>query len=296
MTSPVRRVAVIGATGQLGREVVRAFQEAEGVEVVGLGHEQVECTDPASVAEVLFSLRPEVVVNCAAFVRVDECEDRPEVAFRVNALGALHVARACRELGARCVYVSTDYVFDGSKPEPYQEEDRPNPINVYGASKLAGEYLVQQTCPDALVVRVAALFGGRGARGKGSNFVLALLERARRGEVLRVVADIRTSPTYAVDAAQALVALVRQRAEGIFHVVNEGACTWYELAHHVLSVCGQKTSLQPISREVYPMRARRPANSALATAKLRAFGIHLRPWSEAVTEYVASLSGSEATG
>ncbi|MDR7568582.1 MAG: dTDP-4-dehydrorhamnose reductase, partial [Armatimonadota bacterium] len=277
--------------GQMGRAVVRAFEEA-GVYPVGLGHGEVECADPASVAEAILPLRPEVVVNCAGYVRVDECEDRPEVAFRVNALGALNVARMCREAQARCVYLSTDYVFDGEKITPYREEDPPNPINVYGASKLAGEYLVRQTCPDALIVRVASLFGGGGSRGKGGNFVLSVLERARCGERLQMVADIRMSPTYTVDAARALVALVRQGAVGVFHVVNEGSCTWYDLACQTLALVGGRAVVQPVSRNAYPARARRPANSALSTTKLKAWGIRMRPWEEALTEYLAALRAS----
>lgn len=287
----MRQVVVIGATGQLGREVVRVLEEA-GACPVALGHGEVECTDPASVAEAILPLRPEAVVNCAAYVRVDDCEDRPDVAFRVNALGALNVARMCREVQARCVYLSTDYVFDGENADPYREEDPPNPINVYGASKLAGEFLVRQTCPDALVVRVASLFGGSGARGKGSNFVLAVLERARRGEPLQVVADVRMSPTYARDVARALVDLLRQGAGGVFHVVNEGSCTWYDLACRVLSLSGYRVSVQPVSQETSLKRARRPANSALSTAKLQAFGIRMRPWEEALSEYLDTLRAS----
>ncbi|MDR7417224.1 MAG: dTDP-4-dehydrorhamnose reductase [Armatimonadota bacterium] len=287
----MKRVVVIGATGQLGREVVRALREA-GACPIGLGHGEVECADPASVAEAILPLRPEAVVNCAAYVRVDECEDRPDVAFRVNALGALNVARMCREVQARCVYLSTDYVFDGGKADPYGEEDPPNPINVYGASKLAGEYLVRQTCPDALIVRVASLFGGSGARTKGGNFVLSVLERARRGEPLQVVTDVRMSPTYAVDAARALVDLLRRGAGGVFHVVNDGSCTWYDLACQVLVLLGYRATVQPVPQALYPTRARRPANSALSTAKLKALGIRMRPWEEALSEYLAALRTS----
>ncbi|MCS7172661.1 MAG: dTDP-4-dehydrorhamnose reductase [Armatimonadetes bacterium] len=287
----MRRVVVVGATGQLGRAVVRAFEKA-GACPIGLGHREIECADPASVAEAILPLHPEVVVNCAAYVRVDECEDRPEVAFRVNALGALHIARVCQEAQARCVYLSTDYVFDGGKPDPYREEDPPNPINVYGTSKLAGEHLVRQTCPDALVVRVASLFGGSGARGKGGNFVLSVLERARCGERLQVVADVRMSPTYTVDVASALVTLVCQGAVGVFHVVNEGSCTWYDLACRILALAGYRVPVQPIPQNAYPTRARRPANSALSTAKLKAWGIRMRPWEEALAEYLADLRTS----
>jgi len=290
MGAGVTRVVVVGATGQLGSGVVRAFRETGGYAVVGLSHGEVECTDPASVLETLVPLRPRVVVNCAGFVQVDACEEDPKRAFEVNALGALHVARACREAGARCVYVSTDYVFDGAKAEPYREDDLPNPVNVYGASKLAGEHLVVQTCPDALVVRVASLFGGLGSRGKGTNFVLTVLERARRGEALRVVDDVRMSPTYAEDAAAAIVELVARGASGVFHVVNKGACSWYELAVRVLELAGLRVPVHPVPQEAYPARARRPRNSALSTAKLEARGLRLPPWEDAVQRYLAALS------
>lgn len=282
----MRRAAVIGATGQLGQAVVRALEGGEEWAVWSLSHEDVECTDPNSVRRAITSLRPEVVVHCAAFVRVDDCEEQPDRAFEVNALGALHVARACREVGARCVYISTDYVFDGSKSEPYTEEDPPNPINVYGASKLAGEHLVRQTCPDALVVRVASLFGGSGARGKGTNFVLTVLDRARRGEPLRVVDDVRMSPTYTVDAAHAVVELIRRGERGIFHVVNGGSCTWYEFARRILAVVGLEAPVEPVSRDAYPARARRPANSALSTEALRELGIRMRSWQQALEAYL----------
>lgn len=289
MGSFVRRVAVVGATGQLGSEVVRVFREGHAFAVSAFGHEHVECTDARSVDGAIVPLRPDVVVNCAAFVRVDECEERPETAFLVNALGALHVARACRQVGARCVYVSTDYVFDGDKDMPYTEDDRPNPINVYGASKLAGEYLVRQVCPDALVVRVASLFGGGGARGKGTNFVLTVLDRARRGETLRVVDDIRMSPTYTVDAAAAIVELVRRDAAGVVHVINEGSCTWYGFARKIVELAGLNTPVEAVPREAYPTKARRPVNSVLATGRLNALGIRLRSWEDALRDYLARL-------
>jgi dTDP-4-dehydrorhamnose reductase len=284
------KVAVIGPRGQLGSALCEAFRR-RAVDCVELDHGRVEVTDPQSVLVALRDARPAAVVNTAAFHKVDACEEDPRRAFEVNALGALHVARACREAGARCVYVSTDYVFDGAKAEPYLEEDLPNPLNVYGASKLAGEHLVVQTCPDALVVRVASLFGGLGSRGKGTNFVLTVLERARRGEALRVVDDVRMSPTYAEDAAAAIVELVAAGASGVFHVVNKGACSWYELAVRVLELAGLRVPVHPVPQEAYPARARRPRNSALSTAKLEARGLQLPPWEDAVQRYLAALSG-----
>ena len=283
------KVAVIGPRGQLGSALCEAFRR-RAVDCVELDHGRVEVTDPQSVLVALRDARPATVVNTAAFHKVDACEEDPKRAFEVNALGALHVARACREAGARCVYVSTDYVFDGAKAEPYREDDLPNPVNVYGASKLAGEHLVVQTCPDALVVRVASLFGGLGSRGKGTNFVLTVLERARRGEALRVVDDVRMSPTYAEDAAAAIVELVARGASGVFHVVNKGACSWYELAVRVLELAGLRVPVHPVPQEAYPARARRPRNSALSTAKLEARGLRLPPWEDAVQRYLAALS------
>jgi len=256
------RVAVIGSTGQLGSDLVMVLQ-SEHYEVVPLGHPDIECAEPDSVRRALTAVHPDVVVNCASFVRVDECEDRPQEAFRVNALGALNVAKVCAELDALCVYVSTDYVFDGEKGEAYTEEDPPCPINVYGTAKLAGEHLVRHGCARWLIVRMASLFGRAGARGKGGNFVETMLKKARSGGPLRVVNDIRMSPTYTGHAARALERLLRKEATGLFHLTNEGTCTWFEFAREILHLAGLSSLVHPVSSHDYPSIARRPRNSSL---------------------------------
>ena len=281
------RVVVIGATGQLGTDLVATFNEVGGYEIIGLSHQEIECTDPASVERRLKTVLPEVVINCAAFVRVDEAENRPDETFRVNSLGALNVARACKEVDALCVYVSTDYVFDGEKGSSYTESDCPRPINVYGVSKLAGEYLVQEACPRWLIARMASLFGKAGSSGKGGNFVETILAKAKAGEPLRLVDDIRMSPTYTRDAARSLERLLREGSQGIIHLVNAGNCTWYEFASRALAVVGLKQRTEPVSGSDYPMKARRPKNSSLESTKLSPFlKQYLRPWDEALESYL----------
>jgi dTDP-4-dehydrorhamnose reductase len=278
-----RRVAVIGSEGQLGSDLVAALQSNEAFEVIPLTRAQADCTDAESVRKAVLQLRPPIVVNCAAFVQVDECEDQPQQAFAVNALGALHVARACAEADSICVYISTDYVFDGSKAGPYSESDSAHPVNVYGASKLTGEILVRQTVPHWLIVRAASLFGRTGSRGKGGNFVETILAKAKAGEPLRIVNDVRMSPTYTRDAATALVALVDAGAAGIVHLTNEGACTWHEFAQQILDLVGLRVSIDPVSSKEYPTPARRPKNSVLRSERSL---VKLRSWKDALKEYL----------
>ncbi|MFQ5873654.1 MAG: dTDP-4-dehydrorhamnose reductase, partial [Dehalococcoidia bacterium] len=284
----VTRVAVIGSTGQLGTDLVQVMNEAKAYQAFPLGHAEVESTDPGSVQRALREVRPDIVVNCAAFVRVDDCEDESEEAFRVNALGALYVARACVEQNALCVYIGTDYVFNGEKGGSYTESDLPNPINVYGASKLAGEHLVRETCPRWLIVRVASLFGKAGARGKGGNFVETVLHKARAHEPLQVVDDITMSPTYTLDAVRALEQLLSQEGTGLFHLANRGSCTWYEFARKALELAGVEARMDPIAASDYRARARRPKNSSLRSDRLGGLVTGgLRSWEEALKAYLA---------
>ncbi|MGE5303431.1 MAG: dTDP-4-dehydrorhamnose reductase [Alphaproteobacteria bacterium] len=277
---------MIGSAGQLGTEVYEAFCAA-GHDVLPLSHAEIEVTDPTSVRKALRSDRLEAVVNCAAYVRVDEAEDDGESAFRVNALGALNVARVCRELDALCIYLSTDYVFDGEKTVPYTEMDPPRPINVYGASKLAGEYLVRQACPKWTIVRVAGVFGSSGARAKDGNFIEGILVQARAGSPLRVVHDTRISPTYARDAAATIVQLAQQSISGIVHVANSDFCTWYGLAKKVMEICRLNAFIEPVSSDAFPRKAARPHNSALNNALAEEVtGRPLPPWEDAVRRYL----------
>ncbi len=281
---------MVGSTGQLGSDAVQVFL-SRGHEVMPLSHEAVEVADLEVVRTVLRPLRPETVLNCAGFVRVDDAEDRALEAFRTNAVGALNVAKVCNEQGASCVYVSTDFVFDGEKDEAYTEADAPHPINVYGASKLAGEQLVRQSCRDWMIVRVASLFGKSGARGKGGNFVETVLQRAQAGEDLRVVNDIRMSPTYTVDAAHLLESLISTRAGGIFHATNHGLCTWYEFASKIVELAGVDARVVPILASEYPTKAPRPANSALRSDRLQgSVGAVSRPWEQALKAYLAEMT------
>ena len=281
------KVAVLGGNGQLGTDVVLAFRGAGGQDVLPMTHAQVEVTDPESVRAALAQGRADVVVNCAAFHRVDDCEKRPDEAFRVNALGALHVARACAEINALCVYISTDYVFDGQKGMPYTEEDCPRPVNTYGASKLAGEHLVAQSCPRWIIARVASLFGRAGPRGKRSNFVEAILSKGTAGEPVRVVDDMRMSPTYTHDAARALAHLIRQGATGVFHLTNAGACSWFEYAEEILALAHLEATVEPVRSSDHFSAARRPRNSSLRGLKVDGPAKQsLRPWEEALKAYL----------
>jgi len=281
------RVAVIGSTGQLGHDLVEILRAANRFEVVALDHSQIECADAASVRRVLLPLRARAVINCAAFVRVDDCESLAREAFAVNALGALNVARAAAESGAKCVYLSTDYVFDGAKDSPYVESDATAPINVYGASKLAGEHLVRQAAPDWLIVRVASLFGKTGARGKGGNFIETILANARKGEPLKVVDDILISPTYTRDASRAIAQLISAGVTGIMHAANSGACTWYEFAKTALDLCQLAAPIAAVSSSQFPTPTRRPRNSALASLRLsQEFNITMPPWRDALRAYL----------
>lgn len=282
-----QRVAIIGSTGQLGSDLVSILKSSGSFDVIPLRHENADVTDAKSVRAALLDHRPEIVVNSAAFVRVDDCEDHSEEAFRVNAVGAFNVASSCAELTALCVYISTDYVFDGTKESPYVESDAPNPINVYGTAKLAGELLVRQAAPRWLIVRMAGLFGKTGARGKGGNFVETIIAKAKKGEPLRIVDDIRMSPTYTRDAAEGLLGLLKSGCEGVVHLTNAGNCTWYEFATKILQLAGSPACVNPVNTAQYPTKARRPVNSALVSARAQAFlNQPLRPWPQALKAYL----------
>jgi dTDP-4-dehydrorhamnose reductase len=278
-----RRIAVLGSTGQLGSELVDALRMADKFETSALAHSDCDCTNAAQTSNVIRDLHPDVVINCAAYVRVDDCEDHARDAFEVNSVGALNVARVCAQLSAFCVYISSDYVFNGAQDTPYVESDMTCPINVYGLSKLAGEYLVKQTAPRWLIVRMASLFGKTEARGKGGNFVETIINKAKMGESLQVVNDITMSPTYARDASKALVSLVQEETGGVFHLTNSGACTWYEFAKMILDFTGIVAALVPISSDEFPTRARRPANSALRSMY---FACDIRPWQDGLLAYL----------
>jgi len=281
------RVAVIGSNGQVGTEIVVAARRT-GLDVIPLTHAACEVTDPASLDAVFRSLEAgDAVVNTAAFHRTDDCEDDPERAMAVNALGAYNVAAAARRRGAVSVFLSSDFVFDGTKSAAYVESDTPRPINAYGVSKIAGEMLGAHANPSHYVVRISSVFGAAGASGKGGNFVETMLAKARSGAPVDVVDDIVMAPTYAVDAASLLVELLARRAPfGIYHLANAGECSWSEFADAIFEEAGLPNRARPVAAADMPAKARRPRRSTLASERLDALGLRTRPWREALDAYL----------
>jgi len=281
------RIHVIGAGGQVGTEVMKAAAAAH-CDALAIEHAEMDVTDREAVDRRLSSLeRGDVVVDTAAFHRTDECEDQPERAFAVNAVGAAHVAAAARRREAIVMYLSSDYVFDGAKRAPYVESDVPGPINVYGVSKLAGEMLVAQTDPRSYLIRISSVFGPAGSSGKGGNFVEAMLAKARRGEQISVVDDLVMAPTSAVDASALMVALAMRRAPfGVYHLSNAGACSWCEFAAAIFEDAGLDVRPTPTVSDPATTRAKRPAYSVLASERLDAVGLHARPWRDGLRDYL----------
>lgn len=280
------RVAVVGASGQLGTDLMKVFGEDSSFEVIQLTHKDLDVTRPETLS-LLKEIKPDVIINTAAYVRVDDAELYPEKAFAVNAIGALNVARVAGEIGAINVYISTDYVFDGEKGEPYTEDDVPNPINVYGTSKYAGEVFTRNYSRKYYIIRVASLYGKAGASGKGGNFVEWVIEKARRGEELRIVDDQFMSPTYTGEVARTLKEFLKILPEfGVYHMVNEGHCSWYGFTRAIFEILGWDVEVKPIKSIELNRLAKRPGFSALENGKLRKLGLSMPGWREGLREYL----------
>jgi dTDP-4-dehydrorhamnose reductase len=277
------RITIIGSTGQLGTDLMKVLHDKH--EVTGLTHKDIEVTDYGSCS-TLKKLHPDVIINTAAFHKIDQCEEESPKAFAVNAVGAKNLAAISEEIGAVTVYVSTDYVFDGSKNKPYMEDDAPNPINTYGISKLAGELYTRRNFKH-YVVRVASLFGVAGASGKGGNFVETMMAKAKKNELISVVDDMWMNPTYTKDAATTMRAIFEKELPyGIYHVTNRGHCTWFQFAREIFKLTGLHPRLTPTQTDQQSAKSRRPLFSALRSAKLAKNGLQMRQWQKALTEYL----------
>lgn len=286
------RTALIGSNGQLGYDIVRAWPRSalaqSGSELVSLTHAEIDVTDIDGVRSVFGGVRPDLVINTAAYHRVDDCETTPAEAFRVNALGVKNLAEVCREMGARLVHFSTDYVFSGESKRPYQEDDAANPLSAYGISKLAGEHFLRYILPeDHVIVRSSGLYGLVGASGKGGNFIESVLRIAREGQPLRVVNDQVSCPTYTADLARVVLEVLARGGRGTYHLTNAGQCSWYDFAGALFDMLGLKPDLQPTTSAEYNAAAKRPAYSVLANSRLKELDIvQPRPWQEALGDYL----------
>jgi dTDP-4-dehydrorhamnose reductase len=277
------RVFLIGGAGQLGTEIRRDWTRDE---IVAPSHAELDIEDTEAVASEIDRARPDAVVNCAAFHNVDRCEEEPERAFAVNALAVERLARACAQRDAAFVTISTDYVFDGNANRPYVETDPPHPLSAYGASKLAGELLVERLHARALVVRTCGVYGVRPSASKGHTFVDRVIAQARARETIRIVDDVFASPTFAGHLASAMRALLERGATGLYHVANGGPVSWYDFAAEALRQAGIAYPIEPIGAAAWKAPARRPAFSALGSAKLGELGILMPGWREGIAAYL----------
>lgn len=283
-------VVVFGGSGQLGRAIAREWAADR---LVAPSHAAVDIADAHAVESYLAHQQPELVINCAAFHNVDVCEAEREQAFLGNAVAVDRLAAVCAERDIVFMTISTDYVFDGRTARPYVESDRPNPLSVYGVSKLAGELLVERRKMKAFVVRTCGIYGIVPSRSKGT-FIDRVITQARSGECIRIVNDVVASPTYAGDLAGALRALVATQAYGLYHACNTGAVTWYDFAKKALELAGIDHPVKPISACEWKAPAQRPAYSALASEKLARLGIEMPSWEEGIGSYLSD-SGANAT-
>jgi dTDP-4-dehydrorhamnose reductase len=284
------RVAVIGANGQLGCDVCAAFSSG-GHEVIPLNHDTVDIADYASIKASLEQAKPGVIVNTAAMHNVDACEDDPMKSFEVNGIGARNLALIANELDSTLFYLSTDYVFDGSKMAPYVETDYPMPVNAYGNSKLAGESFIRSIAKKHFVLRVSGLYGTNPCRAKGgNNFVKLMLKLSKERDEIRVVDDEVLTPTYTGDVARQIVAMTDMAAYGLYHATSQGGCSWYRFASKIFELSGTHIKLSIAGPNEFPMKVARPKYSVLENAGLKAQGMDLMPdWQDGLSRYLTIL-------
>jgi dTDP-4-dehydrorhamnose reductase len=282
------RIAILGSQGQLGRDLVPRLVG----EVIPLTRTDIDLAKPETIGPKLRELRPDVIVNCAAYNLVDKAEDDPDAAFQTNAWGVRELAQVAAELGSMLVHFSTDYVFglDSQRTTPWPESATPGPVSQYGQSKLAGESFVRSICPRHLVIRTCGLYGVWGSGGKGGNFIETMLRLAGQGKPLKVVNDQRCTPTYTADLAERAAEWIAAGEQGLIHMTSAGDCTWYELAKETFRQAGITVDLSPITSAEFGAKARRPAYSVLANERLVVAGKPLRDWREALAAYLIERS------
>jgi dTDP-4-dehydrorhamnose reductase len=286
----VRKVLITGGAGQLGSDV--RYELSEKVDTVSVDIPDFDITDLEATVRYLRSVGPSDVVHCAALTDVDACESHQDQAYAVNSIGTRNVAIATRKVGARFIYISTDYVFEGTQPVPYVEFDEPNPRTVYGKSKLMGERYVQQQLHEYFIVRIAWLYGRA-----GRNFVKTILRLARGSEPLRVVNDQYGTPTWTIDVVRQLQHLLETETYGTYHATSQGSCSWYDFARAILEEAGIDAPIVPVATEEFPRPAPRPRNSVLDNYLLRLQGMDLMPpWRESLSEFMAQTRCEEEGG
>lgn len=280
------RALVTGGGGQLGSDLAEQLS-AIGVEVRAPSHAELDVTDDAGVERAFRELRPELVVNCAAFHNLDVCEREEDRSFEVNARAVKRLAERSAATGARLVHLSTNYVFDGAAAEPYGEHDVPSPRSVYAISKLAGEHAALAYAQDVLVVRGAGLYGLNGSASKGGNFVTRTTARAREQGELKMVSDQRLSPTFTADLAAALIEAVEADATGLLHLTASGACSWLEFTEAIVAIAGLDVAIEAVPTTTPPGGVERPLNGVLARPAADALGLTpLRDWRAALEDYM----------
>ncbi len=278
------KVTIFGATGLLGKALMREWREDQ---VTGLSSKDADIRDPQQVAKAVERSRPDWIVLAAAYTDVDGCETNRERAFAVNRDGAANVARAAKEHGSRLLFLSTDYVFDGSKITPYEVGDPRAPQSVYGRSKAEAEMRLENILPNCCIVRTSWLFGVG-----GKCFPDTILKLASTRAQIDVVNDQLGSPTYAIDLARAIIQLCRKGAKGVVHVTNRGECTWFDFAQAIVSAAGLKTIIRPTTTEKFPRPAQRPKYSVLSASGLDHYGVGMPDWQDALRRYLIERSSA----
>lgn len=275
------KVLVTGANGQLGYDVVKELQK-QNIECYGVTRQDFDIVDFEATEKFITNYMPDAVIHCAAYTAVDKAEDEQGLCYLVNASATENIAGICKKINAKMLYISTDYVFDGTKDGFYEVDDKPNPINVYGKTKLLGEQAVQKILDKYFIVRISWVFGEH-----GNNFVKTMLRLGKERKEINVVADQYGSPTYTADLASLLVEMVQTDKYGIYHATNEGVCTWAEFAEEIFKIAGIDVKVNHITTAEYPTRAKRPLNSRLSKEKIinNKF-IIIRTWQKALREYI----------
>ena len=280
------RILLIGSTGQLGSDLMR---NNPGHEMVAPARDVLDLARPKDAIDVVAQVRPDIVINCAAFHNLPKCEEDPAQAFLINCVAVRDLALASARIGAWLVNFSTDYVFGGQRGTPWKENDAPNPLQIYGISRLAGEYAALSAAPaNAVVIRTCALYGRHGARSKGGNFVDGRIADARAGKRIEMACEQIVAPTSSDDLSRAVFALIAHSklAPGVYHLVNERACSWYEFTREIVNFVDVRAEVVPVDIGGKTGAIRRPLYSVLANTRARALGVVLRPWKDALRAYI----------